>query len=61
MAPELVLKEDNYNKKISVYSFGVFVYFILNKGELAKIKMSQIIKDIKTWIFFLSLKEFSTD
>ena len=48
MAPELVLKEDNYNKKISVYSFGVFVYFILNKGELAKIKMSQIIKDIKT-------------
>lgn len=61
MAPELVLKEDNYNEKISIYSFGVFVYFILNKGELAKIKMSQIIKDIKTWIFFSSLKEFSTD
>ena len=50
MAPELILEEENYNEKVDVYSFGVLVYFILNKGEMPQIKTGEIIKGRKAEI-----------
>ena len=38
MAPELINgNTDNNNMKVDVYSFGVILYLILNKGEFPKI------------------------
>lgn len=41
MAPELI-NEIQFNEKVDVYSFGVLVYFILSKGQLPKITVTQI-------------------
>lgn len=60
MAPELILEEDDYNEKIDVYSFGVLIFFILNNGELPKIKTGEIIKGKKAEIPS-SFSKFSAD
>ena len=42
MAPEIVNEDDHYNEKVDIYSFGVLVFFILNNGELPKIRLVDI-------------------
>ena len=42
MAPEIVNEDDHYNEKVDVYSFGVLMFFILNNGELPKIRLVDI-------------------
>ena len=46
MAPE-ILKEEKYDEKVDVYSFGVLMYFMLNKGEIPHITLPQIISGHK--------------
>ena len=41
MAPEII-NEEQYNEKVDVYSFGVLVFYILNKGNMPKITVTQI-------------------
>ena len=45
MAPE-VLREDNYNEKADVYSFGVIVFFILSNGQMPDIKLGELMNGI---------------
>lgn len=42
MAPEILNETDNYNEKIDIYSFGVLIFFILNKGKMPQISIPQI-------------------
>ena len=37
MAPELINERQDYNNKVDVYSFAIFVFFILTGGELPAI------------------------
>ena len=41
LAPEIINEED-YDEKVDVYSFGVLVFAILNKGKLPVIKIRDI-------------------
>ena len=50
MAPEIITEEDSYDEKVDVYSFGVLVFFILNNGELPKIKTGEILRGKKAEI-----------
>ena len=43
MAPELIDEHDDYDEKVDVYSFGVLLFFLLSKGEMPKIKLSEIV------------------
>lgn len=49
MAPE-ILREEKYNEKADVYSFGVLLYFILSGGEMPKINIIQIGNGVKAKI-----------
>ena len=49
MAPE-ILKEEKYNEKADVYSFGVLLYFILSDGEMPKINIIQVGNGVKAKI-----------
>ena len=42
MAPKIINEEQYYDEKVDVYSFGVVVFFILNNGDLSKIKIGDI-------------------
>ena len=42
MAPEIINEDVNYDEKVDVYSFGVLVYFMLNRGEMPVIKIGEI-------------------
>ncbi|KAK8850164.1 hypothetical protein M9Y10_018284 [Tritrichomonas musculus] len=42
MAPELINEEVDYDEKVDVYSFGVLVYLILNKGEFPKVNFIDV-------------------
>ena len=46
MAPEIVNEED-YDEKVDVYSFGVLLFFLLNNGDLSKIKIVDIFRGKK--------------
>ena len=50
MALEIIAKEDDYNEKVDVYSFGVLVFFALIFGQLPKIKKRQILQGKKAEI-----------
>ncbi|KAK8871759.1 copper transport protein ctr1 [Tritrichomonas musculus] len=41
MAPE-ILKEEDYNEKADVYSFGVILFFILSGGKMPKINIIDV-------------------
>lgn len=58
MAPEIINEEDSYDEKVDVYSFGVVVFFVLNGGDLKKIKIGDFFKGKKAEIPS-SFNEFS--
>ena len=41
MAPE-ILKEEKYNEKADVYSFGVILFFMISGGQMPKITIIQM-------------------
>ena len=47
MAPEILNEEKNYSEKVDVYSFGVLLNFILNKGDITNIKIGNVFKGKK--------------
>lgn len=50
MSPELLDESSIYNEKTDVYSFGILMIYILNKGKLPVFKMIDAIKGIKPTI-----------
>lgn len=49
MAPEII-KEEEYNEKVDVYSFGVLAFYILSGGQMPDIKMVDVIQGKKAEI-----------
>ena len=47
MAPEIINEEEFYDEKVDVYSFGVLCFFVLNGGDISRIKIGDIFKGKK--------------
>ena len=58
IAPEM--KNDNYNEKVDVFSFGALIYYILNLGDIPKITVFDYIQ-CKTFEIPKTFTKFSRE